>query len=295
MTGNLEGQVAIVTGGGRGLGRVYAQALASAGAKVAVLARSADELAETVSLVQESGRTARAFPLDVTDPTAVRAAVAEIERSFGPVNLLVNNAGSIGPIGPFWEIEFDAWWRAMDVNLRGALLCAHAVLPGMVTRRRGRIVNVVTAAAPFAYLSSYISSKSALVRAAECLAAETRPHGVSVFSILPGTVRTAMTETSLNSPEGREWIPWFRRFFDEGLDVTPERSARLVLDLASGAFDELSGLYLTIFDDLAAIALEIERVRKEQLHSMRVRVLSVDPALAAVGAIREAGEQGKAR
>ena len=200
---------------------------------------------------------------------------------------------SLGPIGPFWEIDFDTWWQAVDVNFRGAMLCAHAVLPGMVARRSGRILNIVTAAAPFAYISSYITSKSALVRAAECIAAEARPQGVSVFSILPGTVRTAMTEKSLQSPEGQEWIPWFRRFFDEGLDVTPDRSAKLVLDLASGEFDDLSGLYLTIFDDLSAIAQQIDRVRQEQLHTMRVRVLAVNPALAAVSAIREAGERGK--
>ena len=146
--------MAVVTGGGRGLGRVYAQSLASAGATVAVLARSADELAETAAAIRRAGGNAREFPLDIADSDAVRSALAEIEASLAPVDLLVNNAGVIGPIGPFWEIEFDAWWRAVDVNFRGALLCAHAVLPGMVERRRGRIFNLVTAAAPFAYLSS---------------------------------------------------------------------------------------------------------------------------------------------
>jgi short chain dehydrogenase len=162
-----------------------------------------------------------------------------------------------------------------------------------VARKRGRIVNVVTAASPLAYLSSYITSKSALVRAAECMAVETKPHGVSIFSIVPGTVRTSMTETSLFSPAGREWIPWYRRFFDEQLDVPAERSAQLVLSLASGTFDELTGLYVSVFDDLPSIAKEIERVRQEQLHSMRVRVLAVNPALAAVGALREVGERAQ--
>jgi NAD(P)-dependent dehydrogenase (short-subunit alcohol dehydrogenase family) len=290
---SLEGQVAVITGGGRGLGRAYAQTLAAAGAAVAVLARSADELAETVGLVRDAGGRSLSFPVDVADAAAVRTAFAEIERSLGPVDLLVNNAGIIGPIGPFWEIDPEVWWQGMDVNLRGALLCAHAVLPGMVARKRGRIVNVVTAAAPLAYLSSYITSKSALVRAAECMAVETKPLGISIFSIVPGTVRTSMTETSLFSPAGREWIPWYRRFFDEQLDVPAERSAQLVLSLASGAFDELTGLYVSVFDDLPAIAKEIERVRKEQLHSMRVRVLAVNPALAAIGALREVGERAQ--
>ena len=288
----LDGQVAVVTGGGRGLGRGFAQTLASPGAVVAVLARSADELAGTVALIEDAGGRARQFQLDVTDAAAVRSAVAAIEQSLGPVDLLVNNAASIGPIGPFWQIDPETWWRTMDVNLRGSLLCAHAVLPGMVDRRRGRIVNVATAASPFAYLSSYITSKTALVRAMECIAAEAQPHGVAVFSIAPGTVRTGMTD-SLTAPEAQQWIPWYRRFFDEGLDVPPERSAQLVLALASGEFDALAGLYLTVFDDLPAIVKEIGRVRREQLHSMRVRMLAANPAIAAIGAIREAGERGK--
>jgi NAD(P)-dependent dehydrogenase (short-subunit alcohol dehydrogenase family) len=290
--GNLDGQVAVVTGGGRGLGRGFAQALASAGAAVAVLARSAHELDEAVALIEDSGGRARQFQLDVTDAVAVRNAVAAIEDSLGPVDLLVNNAAAIGPIGPFWQIDPEIWWRTMDVNLRGSLLCAHAVLPGMVERRRGRVVNVATAASPFAYLSSYITSKTALVRAMECIAAEAQPHGVSIFSIAPGTVRTAMTQ-ELTSAEGQQWIPWYRRFFDEGLDVAPERSAQLVLALASGEFDVLAGLYLSVFDDLPAIVREIDRVRKEQLHSMRVRALAANPAAAAIGAIREAGERGR--
>jgi NAD(P)-dependent dehydrogenase (short-subunit alcohol dehydrogenase family) len=293
MAKKLDGQVAVITGGGRGLGRAYAETLAAAGAAVAVLARSADELSETVVAVEAAGGRACAFPVDVTDAAAVRAAIDGIEQSFGPVDLLVNNAGSIGPIGPFWETDPEVWWDAMDVNLRGALLCAHAVLPGMVARRRGRIVNVVTAAAPFAYLSSYITSKSALVRAGECIAAEVKPHGLAVFSIAPGTVKTAMSSFSATSPEGQKWIPWFRRFFDEGLDVPAERSANLVLSLATGEFDELSGLYLSVFDDVEAIRRDIGRVRQELLHSMRVRPLAVDPSMAAIGAVRAAGERAK--
>ena len=288
----LEGQVAVVTGA-RGLGRAFAQALASAGASVAILARSAADLAQTAAHIRDSGGRAREFQVDITDTAAVRDAFAEAERSLGPVDLLVNNAGTIGPIGPFWEADENDWWRTVDVNFRGAMLCARAVLPGMVARRCGRIVNVVTAAAPLAYLSAYIASKSALVRLSECLAAETRAHGIAVFSISPGTVRTSMAEQGLNSPEAREWIPWFRRIFDERIDVPPERPANLVLSLASGQFDALSGLYLSVFDDLRAIAGEIERVRSEQLHSMRVRPLAVSPVPSTVASIREEAERGK--
>jgi len=125
---DLRGQVAVVTGGGRGLGRAFAQALAAAGAAVAVLARSADELAETVAAVERAGGRAREFRADVTDAAVVRTAIAAVEQALGPVDLLVNNAGVAGPFGPFWETDPDTWWRAVDVNLRGQILCAHAVL-----------------------------------------------------------------------------------------------------------------------------------------------------------------------
>src|SRR5262252_6476952 len=114
---HLRGQVALVTGGGRGIGRVIAQTLASAGLKVAVLARSADQLAETVSLIQQAGGQSHAFPADVTNPGAVSRAIKDIERLYGPVDLLVNNAGALDRLGPFAESDPTDWWRVMEVNL----------------------------------------------------------------------------------------------------------------------------------------------------------------------------------
>jgi NAD(P)-dependent dehydrogenase (short-subunit alcohol dehydrogenase family) len=273
------------------LGRAFAKALSAAGATVAVLARSAEELAETVAIVEQSGGKAAMFPADVTDEPAVRGAFAEIDRALGPVDLLVNNAGMIGPIAPFSETPVEDWWRVMDVNVRGPLLCANCVLPGMLERSRGRIVNVVTAAAPLAYLSSYVTSKTALVRATECMATELRPRGIALFSMAPGTVRTAMSENSLYSPEGRKWIPWYRRVFEEGLDLPPERPAQLVVTLASGKADLLSGLYLTPFDDLDRLLKSIGEIEKDKLYSLRVRPLSTSPAAASIAAIRNAAER----
>ena len=149
MTGDrgrptLVGRVALVTGGARGLGRVYALALAEAGAVVAVAARSADLLAETVTEIEAAGGRAVAVPTDVAHRPAVDALVAEVERRLGPVDVLVNNAGIGGPFGPFADTDPDAWWRCLEVNLRGPALCARAVLPGMLLRRRGRIINVTS-------------------------------------------------------------------------------------------------------------------------------------------------------
>jgi NAD(P)-dependent dehydrogenase (short-subunit alcohol dehydrogenase family) len=271
---DLTGQVALVTGGGRGLGRAMALALAAAGARVAVVARSPDQLAQTAALIAGAGGRALAYPADVTDRQAVEEVVRRVERELGPVDLLVNNAGAGGPIGPLAESDPDDWWRCLEVNLRGPLLCAHAVLPGMLARRRGRIVNVASGAGTRAipYLSAYVAGKAALIRLTENLAAEVGEQGVRVFAIQPGTVRTAMAEEALRSEAGRRWLPWFREVFERGQDVPPEPAARLVVFLASGGADALSGRFLDVAWDVAGLAARAGEVEREDLCVLRLRM-----------------------
>ena len=286
----LSGQVAAVTGGGRGIGRAIAASLSAAGATTAVLARSASEIDETARMIEKAGGRARPFVADVTDVVAVQKAFAEIERSLGSVTLLVNNAAIPGPIGPFWETDPADWWRTLDVNLRGVALCSRAVLPGMIARSKGRIINIASSAIPVAYFSSYATSKAALVRFTETLAGEVKPYGVSMFAVGPGTVRTSMAEHSLRSHEGQKWLPWFKRIFDEGLDVSIERPSRLVLELASGRVDSLSGRFLSIWDDLDFLLRSVKEIEERHLYSLRVQTLDGRGVGSALTAIRaEAG------
>lgn len=290
INSELSGQVAVVTGGGRGIGRAIAAMLSEAGMTTAVLARSASEIAETARTIERAGGRARPFAADVTDAAAVGRAFQEIERSLGSVAVLVNNAAIPGPIGPFWETDANQWWRTLDVNLRGGMLCARAVLPGMISRRKGRIINIASSALPVAYFSSYATSKAALVRFTETIAAEVKPHRVSMFAVGPGTVRTPMAEHSLRSPDGQRWLPWFKRIFDEGLDVPAERSARLVLELASGRADSLSGRFISIRDDLDSLLRNAKQIEEQNLYSLRVQTLDgsgVGRALSAIHADAE--------
>lgn len=294
MKKQLAEKVTVITGAGRGIGRAVALALAKAGAKIAVLARTESEVSDTAAQVQRMGGYAQAFTVDVTDAPAVRLVMDQIEVTFGSVDVLVNNAGQLGRVGPFAQADPAEWWRVLDVNLRGPMLCISAVLPGMLARRQGCIINVAAGALPYPYLSAYVTSKTALVRFSETLAAETRERGVCVFAIGPGTTRTAMSEHSLTSEEGRRWIPWFGRIFSENLDVPMERPVQLIIDLASGRADLLSGRYLTVFDDVEALLAHAEDIERENLYSLRVQNLGATKMPAKLVAVLSAGERGPA-
>jgi 3-oxoacyl-[acyl-carrier protein] reductase len=256
--------VALVTGGGRGIGRGIALGLAKQGWEVAVTARSADQLSETVKLAE--GRVI-AVPADVSDRASVKALVRAVEFMLGPVSLLVNNAATGGPFGPFWESNPEDWWRCQEVNLRGPMLCCRELLPGMIARQAGRIINVVSGAGcqAFADMSAYVASKTALIRLSEQLALELKPHGISVFPIRPGLVRTAMAE------EARQHLPFLQKLLDDGADVTPDVVANLVLTLASGMADSLSGRLFSVEDDVEQIVRRAEQVQTNDLGLLRVR------------------------
>jgi len=271
----LRGQVAIVTGAGRGLGRVTALALARAGVRIGVVARSGEQIAETALEIRKTGGQALAVVADVSDAAAVEHMARQVERTLGPVDLLVNNAATMGPLGPMWEADAGDWWHTFEVNLRGPYLCSRALLPGMIARRRGRIINLATTAATVAvaHMGAYVIAKTALIRFTENLAAELINSGVSVFALDPGTVRTAMSEYVLESEAGKKWLPWFRKLFDRGRDVPAEKAAQLVVQVASGRADALSGRFLGIADDLEKLLGRLEEIKRADLYTLRIRKL----------------------
>jgi len=271
---DLSGQVVLVTGGSRGLGQAYARALARAGAAVAVTARSHEGLDQTALLIQEHGGRALALPLDITDVEAIGRAVSAIEQELGPIDLLVNNAGVMAPIGPDWEVDPERWWQTFEVNMHAPFLVARAVVPGMIARKRGRIINVSSGAAngSIAYGSAYSASKAALTNWAGGLAAAVKEHGIAVLAWDPGYVRTSMSEFLAGSDESRRWFgDTFQGIFDRAEDTPIERSTEQFMFLASGQADALSGRHLAVHQDLADLARRADEVEKDDLYTLRLR------------------------
>lgn len=266
-TAELTGEVALVTGGGRGVGRVIALALARAGARVAVASRTEAELEQVVA---EAGAS-EMIPvvLDVTDERAVPTAVAHVEAQLGPTTLLVNNAGTLDAIGPLWEASPDSWRRDVETTLHGAFNLCRAVVPGMVERRRGRVVNVSSGmavrAAPFQ--SAYAAANAALLSVTEALAAETATHGLAVFAITPGQMPTRLVQKLRDEPLGKRWLP----DAVHGQWVPVERLERLVTLLASGRGDALSGRFIHALDDVEELVLRSEEVERQDLYAPRLR------------------------
>ncbi len=259
----LAGEVAIVTGSGRGFGRAIALGLAAAGAAVTVTARSKNQLDETVALVERAGGRAFAVAGDVTNRKDVARVVEAAEKKFGPTTVMVNNAGVTGPYGPAWVVDPDDWWDAQAVIVRGTLLFMHAVIPGMVARREGTVINVSALGGQWfaPKLTGYAVAKSSQIRLSEHAAAEAKEFGVSVFSIEPGTVYTDMTEGTINSPDAQKWVPHMVEYL-KNLKATTDpgpglaRCAEMCALLASGRYAGLSGRFLLPGDDFDKLLLE---------------------------------------
>ena len=248
----LEG-VALVTGGGRGIGASIARELSEAGMRVAVAARTRDQVE---SMAADIGGLALVG--DVSRHADADEWVRRVEADLGPIDLLVANAGIGSPDGATWDVDAEAWWHVLEVNVLGVHLCCRAVIPGMLERRRGRIVITGSGAAylPGARHTAYPASKAAAWRYGETLAAELR-GGIPVFVISPGLVRTDLTST---------------RFGDDAPWTPPELAPRLVRVLASGRADALAGRYLHAeHDDIEDLIRRADEIREQDVNAIRLR------------------------
>jgi NAD(P)-dependent dehydrogenase (short-subunit alcohol dehydrogenase family) len=280
VAGALVGRVSLVTGAGRGIGRATAVALADAGSAVVAGARTTSQVEDAAKEIESKGGRALGVQLDVTDLASVRRFVATALDTFGRVDVLVNNAGSNngsddGAVGPLWEINPEAWWTDVAVNLRGTFLCSHAVLPHMVAQGRGHIVNVTSmvAAIPWPYDSAYACSKAGQVRLTDSLAAELQGKGVFVFALSPGRVRTELVDGAVRTPKGQQWLaPEVGKQIYP--DVPPEFPAGEIVYLVSGEADGLTGRVVHAGWDLRDLAKRSARIAERD--ALQIRLVPAD-------------------
>ena len=257
MTGLLAGQVALVTGGGRGFGKAIALRFAAEGAAVTATSRTRTELDQTAAEITAAGGRGLAVSADVTLPADAARVVRATTESFGPITLLVNNAGIPGPFAPIWATDPDEWWFAQEVHIRAPFLFLREVLPSMMERRSGRII-VVSAMGSHRLdfgMSPYCLGKCAQNRLVKLVAAETREFGIRAFAVDPGFAITEMAEITMRDPGARRWKPeMVERLKERKAAPDPlmdlERCAQRCLDLASGRYDELTGSYSELQDNL---------------------------------------------
>ena len=231
----LSGQVALVTGASSGIGRSLVEGLGARGVAIAGLARNEERLKTAMAEVAEStGVRTLAVAADVTDRASVDAAVARVADELGRVDLLVNNAGLIDAAEvPVWEADPDQWWDVVTSHVRGAQLMVRAVVPGMLARGHGRIVNLASGMSTRANrdYSAYSAAKTGLMRLTEALDLSLQGSGVKAFDVAPGVVDTPMTRSMDMWQDFTDWTP-------------PERVVELVAAIASGELDAWSGRFL---------------------------------------------------
>ena len=250
----LKDKTVIVTGAGTGIGRALALEFARQGAKVVCCGRRVQKINETATLIEQEGGTPLSFPTDITQRSQVERMVNETLKRFGEIDVLFNNAGSFQTIGGVWEVAPDLWWHDVTVNLLGAFLCIRAVLPHMMARNGGVIINM-DGGRPTGG-TAYACGKAGLMELTRILVQELKREGknVMVFSAGPGLVQTEMTELQVKTEAGRKWIPSTKEIFDAGKTRSPEEIARATIEMLRIARPGLSGASYNPDTDFTALA-----------------------------------------
>jgi len=269
----LKDKVAIVTGAGRGVGRAIALAFAREEADVVVVSRTLSDVEETAAQVRALGRRALALRVDVSRMEDVESMVKSTLRDFGRVDVLVNNAGILGPIGPLIENDVEQWIETIKVNLTGTFLCCKAVSPIMIKQGGGKIINLSGggAAYPRPRFSAYATSKAAVVRLTETLAEELKEFNVQVNAIAPGAINTRIQEEILAAGEvaGEKALAEAKKIRETG-GTPPDVPAALAVFLASDESDGLTGkLISAVWDDWQSMGKRVSEILSTDLYTLR--------------------------
>ncbi len=270
---DLAGTTAFVTGGGSGLGRDFAVALAAHGATVAVTGRQRENVLETQRIIEQAGGRCIALVADASDTQSVRNALLSATDTLGAINLLVNNAALITPMGLDWEVDATEWWHLFEVNLRGPFMHAKEVIPGMISQGQGRIVNVSSHGAyvPSTFAAAYAASKAALTHWTSCIAPTLIPYGIQVFSFGPvgATGMTRKMAGQAGTPE--DMRARHLKHLEHG-DPRQQKSVDMLLFIASGGADALYGRHISWDDDPKWLTENAEQIVASDLLKLTRRI-----------------------
>lgn len=249
----LKDKVAVVTGGGRGIGEAAAILLARAGAAVIAAARTETQVLETVEKISQEGGRAVGISADVSDWRAIQRLAEETQRDFGRADIVVVNAGVIDPVGDTWEVAPEEWAQNLSINLTGAFYTARAFLPAMVAQKSGILIFVSTGAAshPVSGWSAYCAAKAGLELFARTTAAEIgqRKLPIRVHILYPGVVATGMQEKIRQIPaEQFPKVDKYKSYHEKGLLRPPEEPATLIWWLATPMAADFHGQAVNIDD-----------------------------------------------
>jgi len=242
----LKGKVAVITGGGRGLGKASAMEMAKEGASVVILSRTLSELKVTAKAIKEIGGEVIFLKADVSKPRDIKRVVDQAISRYGKIDILMNNAAVIGPVKPLFKVREREWNEIFHINLRGAFLFSKWVIPHMIEQRKGKIVNVISGLGEIVMppFGPYSITKAGLIHLTRLLAEELKDFRIQVNGLDPGVMDTGMQEEIRELGSGilgdkmyREFLRWKER----GELKAPEKVARLALFLASEQSDAITG------------------------------------------------------
>ncbi|HEX2712266.1 MAG TPA: SDR family oxidoreductase [Candidatus Acidoferrales bacterium] len=269
----LDGEAVVITGAGRGIGEAVAKAFARAGANVTLIARTRADIERVAEKIATQEVGVLPFAGDVSERCDLERGVAATLEKFGRVDALVNAAGIYGPIGPLIENEPDEWVQAIRINLLGTLFAMRAVLPHMLARHKGAIINFSGggAVSPFPRFSAYATSKAAVVRLTETIAEEVKGSGVRANAIAPGAANTRLLDQVLAAGEraGKEFYASAQEQKRKG-GTPPEKAAELAVFLASPAGAGITGrLISAVWDDWKSLPERATELNRSAMFTLR--------------------------